>query len=67
MATDLLKAVLRLPRELQRLLYWRFRKEMTYQQIGEKLGRSDDQVRHLVAYCVQQIRQDLQRNYRLDA
>jgi DNA-directed RNA polymerase specialized sigma subunit len=66
MATDLLKAVLRLPRELQRLLYWRFRREMTYQQIGEKVGRSDVQVRHLVTCCVQQIRKDLQAKYRLD-
>jgi RNA polymerase sigma-70 factor (ECF subfamily) len=66
MATDILKAVLRLPRELQRLLYWRFRREMTYQQIGEKVGRSDVQVRHLVTCCVQQIRKDLQGKYRLD-
>jgi RNA polymerase sigma-70 factor, ECF subfamily len=49
----------RLPRELQRVLRWRFRKEMTYKQIGEKLDRSDDDVRMLVNRCLARLRSDV--------
>jgi DNA-directed RNA polymerase specialized sigma subunit len=49
----------RLPRELQRILRWRFRKEMTYQQIGEKLQRSDDDVRMLVKRCLVRLKSEV--------
>ena len=49
----------RLPRELQRVLRWRFRKGMTYKQIGEKLDRTDDDVRMLVNRCLARLRSDV--------
>ncbi len=52
-------ALNRLPRELQRVLRWRFRKEMTYQQIGEKLQRTDDDVRMLVNRCLARLRSEV--------
>lgn len=52
-------ALIRLPRELQRLLRWRFRKGMTYKQIGEKLERTDDDVRSLVNRCLARLRSDV--------
>lgn len=52
-------ALNRLPRELQRVLRWRFRKEMTYQQIGEKLQRSDDDVRMLVKRCLVRLKSEV--------
>jgi RNA polymerase sigma factor (sigma-70 family) len=52
-------ALNRLPRELQRILRWRFRKEMTYQQIGEKLQRSDDDVRMLVKRCLVRLKSEV--------
>jgi RNA polymerase sigma factor (sigma-70 family) len=63
LAKDTLDALLRLPRELQHLMRWRFRHGMTYREIGEKLGRSEDEVRHLVNYCIKLIRKDLRRKY----
>ena len=52
-------AMNRLPQELQRVLRWRFRKGMTYKQIGEKLERSDDDVRMLVNRCLARLRSDV--------
>lgn len=52
-------ALNRLPRELKRVLRWRFRKGMTYRQIGEKLERSDDDVRMLVNRCLARLRSDM--------
>lgn len=52
-------ALNRLPRELQRVLRWRFRKGMTYKQIGEKLKRSDDDVRMLINRCLARLRSDV--------
>ena len=52
-------ALNRLPRELQRVLRWRFRKGMTYQQIGKKLERSDDSVRMLINRCLARLRSEV--------
>ena len=52
-------ALNRLPRELQRVLRWRFRKGMTYKQIGEKLDRSDDDVQMLVNRCLARLRSEV--------
>ncbi len=52
-------AMNRLPQELQRVLRWRFRKGMTYKQIGEKLERSEDDVRMLVNRCLARLRSDV--------
>ncbi len=63
LAKNTLDAMLHLPRELQHLMRWRFRKGMTYREIGKKMGRSEDEVRHLVNYCIKQVRKDLSRRY----
>ncbi len=55
MIEEVLCAILKLPRELQRLLRWRFRKGMTYREIAQKLGRKEDEVRYLVDQCVRGI------------
>lgn len=56
---DTLQAMLRLPRELQRLLRWRFRKGMTYGEIAERIDRTEDDVRRLVEKCVRALCRDL--------
>ena len=57
---DRLKVLLgRLPRELQRLLWWRFRKELTYREIGIKLSRNEDDVRCLVQRCLARMRSEV--------
>ncbi|MFO0013253.1 MAG: RNA polymerase sigma factor [Planctomycetota bacterium] len=56
---ETLQAILRLPRELQHLLRWRFRKGMSYSEIANKIDRTDDEVRHLVDKCVRAICRDL--------
>lgn len=62
MIEEVLCAILKLPRELQRLLRWRFRKGMTYAEIAEKLGRKEDDVRYLVDQCVRGISRKIPAN-----
>ena len=52
----------RLPKELRKVLRWRFRKEMTYEDIGNRVGRTPDAVRMLVNRCVLAIRKEIERN-----
>ncbi len=52
----------RLPKELRKVLRWRFRKEMTYEEIGSRVGRSPDAVRMLVNRCVLAIRKEIERH-----
>ncbi len=49
----------RMPRELQRVLRWRFRKGMTYKQIGDKLQRSEDDVRMLIKRCLARMKSEV--------
>ena len=62
---DTLQAMLRLPRELQRLLRWRFRKGMSYGEIAEKIDRTEDDVRRLVEKCVRALCRDLRINSKI--
>ena len=59
LVADTLRAILGLPRELQRLLRWRFRKGMSYSEIGRKIDRSESEVRHLVDKCLNTICREL--------
>ena len=59
----ILKAIFRLPKELQRLLRWRFRRGLTYPQIAEKLGRTPDEVRRLVDKCLSDLSSDLKNQF----
>lgn len=63
LAEHTLRALLRLPRELQRLIRWRFRKQMTYEQIAQRLGRQPDEVRHVVNKCLKNLEKDLRRRF----
>lgn len=60
---DVLQAILRMPRELQRLLRWKFRKGMTYEQIAEKIGSTERKVRTLVQKCVREITYEVRRKH----
>jgi RNA polymerase sigma-70 factor, ECF subfamily len=55
-----LRSVLvRFPRELQRVLRWRFSKSMTYKEIGVKVQRSEDDVRMLIKRCLARIKAEV--------
>jgi RNA polymerase sigma factor (sigma-70 family) len=60
---DVMSVILKFPRELQRLMRWRFRKGLTYVAIGAKIGRSGDEVRYLVDQCVRDICRQLPAAY----
>lgn len=49
----------KLPREVQRLIRWRYRKGMTFRQIGERIDRKPDDVRYLLDRCISEIAKDL--------
>ncbi len=61
--TELIHKVLislkKLPREVQRLIRWRYRKGMTFRQIGERIDRKPDDVRYLLDRCISEIAKDL--------
>ena len=63
LAEHTLFALLRLPRELQRMIRWRFRKEMTYEQIAQKLGRHPDTIRHVINKCLKSLEKDLVQRF----
>ncbi|MBU6384755.1 MAG: sigma-70 family RNA polymerase sigma factor [Planctomycetes bacterium] len=52
-------AVQELPTEIQRVLSWRFEHDMTFEQIGEKIGRTKDDVRMLIQRCVARLKKQL--------
>ena len=54
-----LVALLKQPREIQRLLRWRFRKGMSYAQIGAKIERNADDVRYLISTCLREISREV--------
>jgi RNA polymerase sigma factor (sigma-70 family) len=60
LAQEVLHGFLRLPRELRRMLRWRFRDGMTYAAIAGKIDRKEDDVRYLIKKCIQEIRRGLQ-------
>lgn len=52
-------AVLKLPLEVQKVLHMRFHKAMSYKDIGQRIGRSEDDVRMLIKRCLLRIRQEV--------
>ena len=57
---DRLQTVMeRMPSELQQVLRWRFQNEMTYKQIGDKLERSEDDVRMLIKRCLARMKPEV--------
>jgi RNA polymerase sigma factor (sigma-70 family) len=64
-ASATLQAMLRLPRELQRSLRWRFRKGMTYSEIAAKIACSESEVRHMIDQCIRSIGREIQQPPRI--
>lgn len=48
-----------LPSEIQQVLRWRFEQDMTFQQIGDRIGRSKDDVRMLLQRCIMRLKTQL--------
>ena len=59
---QIIVALGRLPRELQRVLRWRFRKGWTYAEIGNRVGRSEEDVRMLILRCLASVRREVLAN-----
>lgn len=58
----LVAALQKLPPELRRILRWRFRKQMSYKDIGEKVGRKEDAVRMFVQRLLVSLREQVFSN-----
>ena len=58
-AKSVLAAILKLPRELQRIIRWRYRKGLTLQDIANRIDRKPEQVRYLIDKCLIEISRDL--------
>ena len=52
-----MQAIEDLPPEIQKVLAWRFEQDMTYEEIGKKLGRTKDDVRMLMQRCIARLKQ----------
>ncbi len=50
-----MRAIQRMPEELQALLRWRFEDSLSYSEIGERVQRSPDAVRMLINRCLRRI------------
>lgn len=64
LAHSVLMAISKLPKELQRILRWRYRKGMTLQQIASRIERKPDAVRYLLEKCIVEIRREIRREFR---
>jgi RNA polymerase sigma-70 factor (ECF subfamily) len=51
-----MQAIRDLPPEIQKVLAWRFEQDMTYEEIGKKLGRTKDDVRMLMQRCIARLK-----------
>jgi RNA polymerase sigma-70 factor (ECF subfamily) len=57
-----MQAIGDLPPEIQKVLAWRFEQDMTYEEIGKKLGRTKDDVRMLMQRCIARLKQRFEEN-----
>jgi RNA polymerase sigma-70 factor, ECF subfamily len=55
-------ALTKLPLEIKKVLYMRFLREMTYLEIGQRVQRSEDDVRMLVKRCLLRVRKEIRRS-----
>jgi RNA polymerase sigma factor (sigma-70 family) len=55
-----MSAVQALPTEIQTVLSWRFEHDMTFEQIGNKIGRTKDDVRMLIQRCIARLKKQLE-------
>lgn len=63
LARSILIVIHKQPREIQRLLRWRFRKGMSFSQIGAKIDRKADDVRYLINTCIREISSEVRSQY----
>jgi len=63
LARSILIVIHKQPREIQRLLRWRFRKGMSFSQIGAKIDRKADDVRYLINTCIREISREVRSQY----
>lgn len=52
-----MQAIGDLPPEIQKVLAWRFEQDLSYEEIGKKLGRTKDDVRMLMQRCIARLKQ----------
>jgi RNA polymerase sigma factor (sigma-70 family) len=57
---SILRAMRRLPSAHQQLLKWRFMDDLSYREIGTRVGRNEDAVRMTIVRIVNRLRQGLQ-------
>ncbi|MFM8570605.1 MAG: RNA polymerase sigma factor [Pirellula sp.] len=57
-----MNAIRALPDEIQRVLEWRFERGMTFEQIGDRIGRSKDDVRMLIQRCIARLKKQLEES-----
>lgn len=55
-------ALTKLPLEIKKVLLMRFLREMTYLEIGKKVGRSEDDIRMLVKRWLSRVRKEVRAN-----
>lgn len=63
LACATLAVLLRQPREIQRLIRWRFRKGMTFAEIAAKIDRKADDVRYLINTCLSEMSREIRSEY----
>jgi RNA polymerase sigma-70 factor (ECF subfamily) len=51
----------RLPEDYRRIILLRYQEGLTFEEIGKRLGRTENAVRKLWARAVERIREDLER------
>jgi RNA polymerase sigma-70 factor (ECF subfamily) len=60
MAEALRRALERLPEDYRQVLTWRYQEELSFEEIGQRLGRTANAAHKLFARAVQQLRQELE-------
>lgn len=55
-------AVQALPTEVQKVLAWRFEEDLTLEEIGNRIGRTKDDVRMLIQRCIARLRKQLEES-----
>lgn len=55
-------AVQALPPEVQKVIAWRFEENMTLEEIGNRIGRTKDDVRMLLQRCIARLRKQLEES-----
>jgi RNA polymerase sigma-70 factor (ECF subfamily) len=60
-ARQLEQALQRLPEDYRQVIVWHHQDDCSFEEIGERIGRSRDAVRHLWARAVRQLKEELKK------